>query len=296
MANEKKLKKDEKRTTSQVVLRRIGIWCFVILLFAVLAYGANNRIEVSEYTYETDKLSYSFDGFRIVHLSDLHNKVFEQDNKVLLGRIQELQPDIIVLTGDFVDASNHTDFDAALLFMREIPKIAPTYYVSGNHEHLTDKKQYEAFLQESSEAGVLIMNNQSEQISSKTGQTFTLIGVDDNSLQANILGELVEASKDEFKMMLAHEPQYLEECYAPTGVDMVFSGHAHGGQFRIPFFHQGLYAPNQGIFPGLTEGTVTEQDTTMYISRGLGNSAFPLRLFNHPEIVCVTLKTAPDAE
>lgn len=291
MSSEKKRMREEKRTKAQQVIRRIGLWCFAFLLFWVIAYGANNRIEVSEYTYETDQLAYSFDGFRIVHLSDLHNKVFSRNNDDLLQKIEALHPDMIVLTGDFIDASNHTDIDAALLFMQQIPKLAPTYYVTGNHEYMIEKNQLEDFLKQTEAAGVHVLKNERVQISSKTGQTFSLIGMDDNSLQANLLNTLAEESDDEFQILLAHQPQFLNNCYAPAGVDMVFTGHAHGGQFRIPFTGQGLYAPDQGILPKLTGGIAHEQDTTMYISRGLGNSGFPLRLFNHPEIVCVTLKT-----
>ena len=131
------------------------------------------------------------------------------------------------------------------------------------------------------------------QIESHTGQTFSLIGLDDLSLQANILKTLAEEAPDDFQVLLAHEPQYLRNYYAETGVDLVFAGHAHGGQWRIPFTHQGLYGPDQGLFPEFSDGIYTEGDTTMYLSRGLGNSGFPLRLFNHPEIVCVTFQTVP---
>lgn len=296
MPNDKKQQREDRRTKAQQVIRRIGLWAFAFLLFWTVSYGANNRIEVSEYTYRTDQLAYSFDGFRIVQLSDLHNKIFAQNNESLLNRVRELHPDMIVLTGDFIDASNHTDIDAALLFMQQIPQIAPTYYVTGNHEYMINKADLDDFLKKTADAGVHVMDNESVQIHSKTGQTFTLIGMDDNSLQANLLGTLAEESTDDFQVLLAHEPQFLQDCYAPTGVDLVFTGHAHGGQFRIPFLHQGLYAPDQGVMPDLTEGVIKEQDTTMYISRGLGNSGFPLRLFNHPEIVCVTLRTAPDSE
>ncbi len=273
------------------VPRRLGILLILALLFYAFAYGANNRIEISEYTYETDQLSVSFDGFRIVHLTDLHNKVFAQNNESLLREIRRLEPDMIVMTGDFIDASNHTNIDDALIFMQEIPKIAPAYYVYGNHELLLGKTVTSAFARQVMEYGVQFMSDESLQVSSKTGQTFTLIGLDDKSLQANILQQLVDASQDDFQVLLAHEPQYLESFYAGTGVDLVFSGHVHGGQFRIPFLNQGIYAPDQGFWPQYTGGVYTSGSTTVYLSRGLGNSAFPLRLFNHPEILCVTLKT-----
>ncbi|MBQ8921393.1 MAG: metallophosphoesterase [Oscillospiraceae bacterium] len=290
----KSANRPESRGRLQFVIRRIGLWCFVLLLFLAAAYGANNKLDISEYTYASDELSYSFDGFRIVHISDLHNKVFAQDNAAVMQEIRGMQPDIIVLTGDMIDASNHTDIPAAELFMQQVSEIAPVYYVLGNHENLLDKADLTAFEEKIREYGIVLLENERVQIPSKTGQTISLIGMDDNSLQANLLQTLAEEAPDDFCILLAHEPQYLEEYYAKAGVDLVFSGHAHGGQFRIPFTHQGIWAPDQGFLPELTEGCVEAKsgDTTMYISRGLGNSSFPLRLANHPEIICVTLRVS----
>ena len=280
----KKLEKRRKR------VRGIGIRLLLLLLFAAMAYGANNRIEVSEYTYETAELSFSFDGFRIVQLSDLHNKIFPKNNETLLREVRALEPDLIVLTGDIVDGKTHTDIPAALLFMEQIAKIAPAYYVTGNHEHGVQQDLLAQYLEQTEARGVKLLDNEAVQISAESGQTFTLIGMDDNSLQANMLKTLADDAKDDFQVLLAHEPQYLKTSYAESGVDLVFSGHAHGGQFRIPLLHQGIWSPDQGFFPKMTEGSFTEGDTTMYVSRGLGNSAFPLRLCNHPEIVSVTLR------
>lgn len=284
----------EKRAKGQRILRRTGIWMLLILLFLAMAYGANNRIEVTQYTYETDALPVSFNGFRIVHLTDLHNKVFAEENAGLMDELRSLKPDIIVLTGDFIDASNHTNVDDALLFMRQIPEIAPTYYVYGNHEHYLSKSVLSGFEKQIREYGVHFLSNETVQIESPTGQTFSLIGLDDKSLQANILRTLADEAPDDFQVLLAHEPQFLRDYYAESGVDLVFSGHTHAGQWRIPFTHQGLFAPDQGFLPEFSDGVYTEGDTTMYLSRGLGNSGFPLRLFNHPEILCVTLQTVPE--
>lgn len=284
----------EKRGRMAKRWRRVGVWLLIVLLFLAMAYGANNRIEITKFTYETDALSASFNGFRIVQLSDLHNKVFAEENEALLREVKDLKPDIIVLTGDIIDASYHTDVPDALLFMEQIVKVAPTYFVCGNHEYYLPKEVLNAFVEKIQEYGVHYLNNETAQISSSTGQTFSLIGLDALSLQANILKTLTEEAEDEFQVLLAHEPQYLRSYYAETGVNMVFSGHAHGGQFRIPFTNQGLYAPDQGVMPEYTAGEYKAGDTTMYLSRGLGNSGFPLRLFNHPEIVCVTFETVSD--
>lgn len=294
MQNQINAEQLEKRVKGQRILRRIGIWLLLLLLFYAMAYGANNRLEITEYTYKTDALSVSFNGFRIVQLTDLHNKIFPEQNSELLDAVRGLEPDLIVLTGDIIDASNHTDVDAALLFMQQIKDIAPVYYVLGNHEHYLDKSVLEQFEARIQEYGVHFLYNETVQIASNTGQTFSLIGLDDLSLQANILKTLTEEAPDDFQILLAHEPQYLKDYYAETGVDVIFAGHAHGGQWRIPFTNQGLYAPDQGLLPQYTAGMFTEGDSTLYLSRGLGNSGFPLRLFNHPEIVCVTLQTVSE--
>lgn len=288
------LEKEERAEKRAAVVRRIGIWLFVLLLGWAVAFGANNRIEVTEYDYANAELPLSFEGFRIVHLSDLHNKIFGQNNEPLLTKLRDLDPNMIVLTGDIVDASTHTDVDAALLFLRQAAQIAPTAYIYGNHEHLLEKSVLADYESKVRETGVIFLSNEEVQIVSDRNQTFTLIGLDDNSLQANILKTLADDALDDFVLLLAHEPQFLEEYYAPAGVDLVLSGHAHGGQFRLPFLHRGLYAPDQGILPKMTEGEFTADGTDMIISRGLGNSAFPLRLLNHPEIVSITLHAAKE--
>ena len=286
-----KEKKDPKILEKRrKILRGIGIRLLLVLLFIAMAYGANNRLEVTEYTYESNQLAYAFDGFRIVHLSDLHNKEFPKDNASLLRAIRDQHPDIIVMTGDMIDASNHTNIDAALHSMKQISEIAPCYYVTGNHERYLSKDKLEPFLEQIAEYGITFLNNETAEIAAPNGQTFAMIGMDDNSLQANILKTLADETDKKFQLLLAHEPQLLENSYAPAGVDLVLSGHAHGGQFRIPFLHKGLIAPDQGFFPKYSQGSFRSGDTTMIVSRGLGNSAFPLRLFNHPEVVSITFR------
>ena len=281
-----------KENESGRVLRRIGIWLTVLLLALGLAKGANNRLEVTQYECISQALPQAYDGYKIVQLSDLHSKTFGTDNEPLLERLQVLQPDLIAVTGDVIDGMTHTDIDRSLRFMEQIAEIAPTYYVTGNHELMLDQGEFASFTEKIQEYGVTYLENETAVISKPdSGLTLSLIGMDDYSLQANLLGTLVEDAAGTFRILLAHEPQLLHDYYAPTGVELVLSGHAHGGQWRIPFLHRGLFAPDQGILPELTEGLVYDGDTAMVISRGLGNSTFPLRLCNHPEIVCVTLHT-----
>ncbi len=275
--------------------KKIAVICAVLLfiaLTAVFLYCQNNRIETTCFTVKSQKLPESFDGFRIVHVSDLHNKSFGKDNAVLLNKIENEKPDVIFITGDIVD-SRHTDFDVSLRFAGQCVKIAPTYYVSGNHEHRFENagEMFEAL----KNVGVTVLEDEKAEIR-RGGDTITLYGLSakqkdgflgDYAFQISALCE--EKSNHAFSILLAHYPQYLY-AYAQAGFDLVFSGHAHGGQFRIPFTNQGLFAPEQGFFPQYTGGEYIENDTVMILSRGLGNSLVPLRLFDRPQLICVTLK------
>ncbi len=259
----------------------------VLGLIAFCVYS-NQHIVVSEYHISDDDIPTGFEGYRIVQLSDLHNATFGTDRNTLTEKVAALLPDLIVLTGDMVDASNHTDYDKALLTLKELPAIAPTYYVYGNHELLLPRNEMNAFVSMLSVCGVQYLNDETVSLTASNGDTLTLIGLNDLSLTGFALENIMaDEQKTQFHLLLAHEPQLLAS-YAATGVDLVLSGHAHGGQFRFPFIG-GLYAPDQGVLPKLTEGIHTQDDTTMIISRGIGNSEFPLRLFNQPEIVCITL-------
>lgn len=262
-----------------------------IILIGVFVIWSNNSIQISEYTYISDQIPSGFDGYTIVQISDLHNHVFVYHDSSLLKKIKSLSPNCIVLTGDILDNSTHSNQKDALLFTEQVTQIAKTYFVTGNHEDTMKKERRKAFIQEMKADGVVYLSNESVHLRVENGDTMLLIGIADNSLQSSKLENIMsEQDENDVQILLAHEPQFLND-YAETGVDIVFSGHAHGGQFRIPFTHQGLFAPDQGIFPEYTEGAVIKENTTMYISRGLGNSAFPFRLFNRPEIVCVTLSS-----
>ena len=136
-------------------------------------------------------------------------------------------------------------------------------------------------------SGITILENECVNID-KGDSSFALVGLDDRNLSDNTLANILQDYKSEFTVVLAHEPQYITN-YSGEKVDLVMSGHAHGGQFRLPFIG-GVVAPDQGFNPQYTEGEYKMKDTTMIVSRGLGNSIIPVRLFNYPEIVCVELK------
>ena len=275
--------------------RVLFVVAFVLVVLIVWTLWGNTALEVNEYEVVSDRIPQGFEGFRIAQVSDLHNAEFGEGNEKLIQLLSQTDPDIIVLTGDLID-SRHTDIEIALDFARQAIKLAPVYYVSGNHEARV--REYEDLKMGLAEAGVVILENQKARIT-REGENITLIGIDDPSFQEDYLfgdSESVvrqaiydlQNESDGYTILLSHRPE-LFDLYVETEMDLVFSGHAHGGQFRLPFIG-GLVAPNQGFFPKYYAGQFTEENTTMIVSRGVGNSIIPIRFNNRPEIVLVTLR------
>jgi len=267
--------------------------CLIVL--TVWIVHTDIKLEITEYRVGSSKVPEGFDGFRIAQVSDLHNTEFGTENSKLLALLTGTQPDVIVLTGDLID-SRHTDTDIALVFSNQAAQIAPVYYVTGNHEARVP--EYEKLKKALEEACVTVLDNQKIQII-RDGDSITLIGIDDPSFRSDYLfgdaetvaGQAItslQSESDGYTVLLSHRPE-LFDLYTNTGMDLVFSGHAHGGQFRLPFIG-GLVAPNQGFFPKYDAGQFTEKNTTMIVSRGVGNSIIPFRINNPPEIVVVELK------
>lgn len=277
-----------KKHTRKLPSKRIWILMIIALILIPFFLFQNKHLVITNYTYESDKLGTDLDGYRIVQISDLHNATFGKNNRKLLDAIKSCSPDMIVITGDLVD-SNHTDVERAVSFVEQAVTIAPVYYVTGNHEYWLTSTDRQQTLQGILSAGAIDLDNLSVPIT-RRDSSFLLVGLDDHHLVDETLKRLL-TNQDELSIVLAHEPQYLQE-YADAGADLVLSGHAHGGQFRLPFIG-GLVAPDQGFLPEYTSGDYTIADTDMIVSRGLGNSIIPVRLFNYPEIVCVELKASP---
>ena len=273
----------------------LPLMALILIVLTVWILWANTALEVNEYEIVSDRIPQGFDGFRIAQVSDLHNAEFGEGNEKLIELLSQTDPDMIVITGDLID-SRHTDIEIALEFARQAIKLAPVYFVSGNHEARVH--EYEDLKMGLAKAGTVILENQKVQIT-REGESITIMGIDDPSFQedylfgdalsvtSSALSELRNES-DGYTVLLAHRSE-LFETYVDSEVDLVFSGHAHGGQFRLPFIG-GLVAPNQGFFPEYDAGLFSEGSTNMIISRGVGNSIIPIRLINRPEIVVVTLR------
>ena len=273
-------------------------WYAIITIIIVIAVAAvvfwNYSVKTNKYNINSNKIPESFDGFRIVQVSDLHNAKFDKYNSSILAPIFHAEPDIIVITGDMID-SRRTDVDVAISFVQKAVNIAPVYYVNGNHESRVPE-EYEKLKEGLGKAGVTILENSSADITIDD-ETITLVGINDptfrmklvdDTMKQNIAHQLMHVIPDNnnYKILLAHRPEYFD-VYAGN-IDLVLSGHAHGGQFIIPFVG-GVIAPGQGFMPEYYKDSYIKNGTEMIVSRGIGNSIFSFRINNKPEIIVAEL-------
>lgn len=271
---------------------------FVLLLFTVvfctILIVENKNIELNNLEVSSRDLPKEFEGFRVAHVSDLHNAEFGEDNSKLIKMLKDAKPDIIAITGDVID-SRRTNIDISLNFIKEALKIAPCYYVSGNHEARIS--EYGILKDKMVKAGVTVLENQTSAIT-RSDSDIKIIGINDPSFNSDyLLGDekfIIESQlkkvaqhKDDFTVLLSHRPEFFE-LYTDYEIDLVLSGHTHGGQFVLPFLG-GLVAPGQGFFPEYDSGLYLGENTKMIISRGIGNSIIPLRVNNRPEIILIEL-------
>lgn len=278
-------------TKKKIICVLVGI---LLVLIVWIAWG-NTALELNTYTISNHELPDAFDGYRVAQVSDLHNAEFSDGNQRLLDMLREAEPDMIAITGDLID-SRKTNIAVALAFAKEAVKIAPCYYVSGNHEaRVSEYRELKTGLEA---AGVTVLDDARVEIEI-FGKSITVIGVNDPSFHADYLTsdaavmdrKLSELSSEDagFTILLSHRPE-LFDTYAAHDMDLVLTGHAHGGQFRLPLIG-GLIAPNQGLFPKYDDGLYSEGNTNMIVSRGLGNSIIPFRFNNRPEVVLIELKS-----
>lgn len=272
------------------------IFLLFLVLFTAWVLWANTALTVTKVTLTEENLPEVFDGYKIAHISDLHDGEMGKDNKRLLEALKEAQPDIIVFTGDMVD-SRRIDVNLTLRFAEGAVEIAPCYYIPGNHESRIPE-DYEKLKAGLKSAGVTILENTANEIE-KDGEIITIAGVIDPAFEETVdqsvhpdimrgfLNSLPET--DGYTILLSHRPE-LFDVYCEAGFDLVLTGHAHGGQARLPFIGA-VYVPSQGWFPEYAEGVHSEKTTDMIVSRGIGNSSFPLRFNNRPELIIIELKT-----
>jgi predicted MPP superfamily phosphohydrolase len=275
-----------------------------LLLFVLFCAWQNGHIGVTHIGYASRFVPPELDGLTVAHISDLHNRRFAGGPERLAGIIRAQSPDIIAATGDFID-KRRPDIGAAIAFIRLAADIAPVYFVSGNHEHRSG--QYDSLLPRLEQAGVHVLDDTSAVIE-KNGRSFIIAGLRDPAFFSDRSGKTDDRILRERKetlhclkalegllpdgpslfLLLSHRPE-LFRMYAECGVTLALTGHAHGGQVRLPGVG-GLLAPGQGFFPKYTSGLHRRGDTAMVVSRGLGGRFCRLRIFNRPEVVVVRMK------
>ena len=272
-------------------------WRRLALLLAVLAAAAlffrwsNHALQVERFSFADPDLPAGFDGTVVVQLSDLHCAVFGENNAALLAAVAAAEPDYIFLTGDLVDQKKPMPEGYVETLAQGLSAIAPTYFVTGNHEWARgDVPELKNTL---ADCGVVVLSNQFVPLE-RGGDVILLAGVDDPNGYADqktpeeLAEEVHAAWGDGFWLLLAHRNNLFAPRYSRLGADLVISGHGHGGMIRLPFT-DGLISVERTLFPSYTAGFYEENGSTAFISRGLGNSGPSFRLFNRPEVAVLTL-------
>lgn len=285
------MKEGVKMTKKQCIM--------LILILIIVAYliWSNLSIQVSHYTVDNKVVDSNLNNFKLVQISDFHNSNFGKDQKRLVKKIKKENPNIIVITGDFID-SRRPNLSLSIDLIKEIVKIAPVYYTNGNHEARIpiEYNQLKATMRKE---GVIILENEIIDLDVK-GTKIRVMGISDprfvfeNDTDTAVSVYMKETLKslDEdqtlFRILLSHRPEHAS-LYFKQQIDLTLSGHAHGGQVRVPFIG-GLLAPHQGLFPKYTEGIHQQDRAHLIISRGLGQSIIPLRINNRRELVVITIE------
>ena len=273
-------------------LRRVLLFLIFILFCVGFFHWSNHSLQVQRFTFTSPRLPAGFDGCVIVQLSDLHGALFGEDNRDLLKVVAKERPDYIFLTGDLLDQYRATPHSYAASLGGALADIAPTYFVTGNHEWaLPDVPGLKRKLEE---AGVQVLTNEYT-VLARDGDNAVLAGIDDPNGYADqktpeeVAEEVRAAFADPFWILLAHRNNYFEDAYCRLGADLVISGHGHGGLVRLPFT-DGLVSVERTFFPSYTAGFYQAGGADLFVSRGLGNSGRTFRLFNRPQVAVLTLK------
>ncbi len=283
--------------TGRFAVYAAAVLLVVGLLLAAYVKWENQNLVTEHFTVRSEKLPAAFAGFRIAQISDLHNTAFGPAQEKLLGQLRAAKPDMVVITGDLIDSRRAGTENAEALLAGVQRMELPIYYVSGNHEAWS--RQWPQLQMLLAKYGAKNVSGETVSIE-KDGARLLLAGMEDpafwrlsKTLQKSVAAEKVQKllttnGENIYKILLTHRPELLS-AYAATGADLVFAGHAHGGQVRLPFIGA-LATPDQGLLPKYTDGLYTEKTTVMAVSRGLGNSVLPVRFLCSPELLVVTLE------
>ena len=273
-------------------------WLLVVLFLTLIVVTwviwSNIALEITKIKIEDINMPYTLDGFKIVQISDLHNYEYGKNNEKLIENVKKEKPNIIAITGDFIDYQGQKK-DVALYVAQKCVEIAPTFYITGNHE--SGIYNYDDFMNKLRDVGVEILDNRL--IEFPYNNTYINVvgildpsdgfyGYDYGEITFNRLEKAMEGKKDYYTILLTHRPEYYE-VYKQFPINLVLSGHTHGGQFRLPFVG-GVLGHNKVLFPKYDAGLFIENGVYMMISRGLGSSfRVPIRINNRPELVVIEL-------
>lgn len=262
------------------------------------------KIDITKYEIKSKKIPQNFDNVKILQISDLHNALFGKGQEEIISITKAAVPDYIFITGDLIDRYKK-NIDRAMKFVSAIAEVAPIFYVAGNHEWEAGEAGKQLWIKLEN-LGIVVLHDSIVNIERENSQV-QIMGIDDPyALSGNrslyiydrvsskeFLKRFIKlnrAKEKGYTILLSHRPEFFY-FYEKAGIDIVFSGHAHGGQIRLPGIG-GVLAPHQGFFPKYAEGVIRKGNTFMVVSRGLGNSCFPFRINNRPEMVSVVLKSA----
>lgn len=296
------------RITGDLLLNNMELIIAVIILLILAAlvfviYRCNIRLDITEYAVADKNIPNPFDGFLIAQISDFHNTRSKAVRDKIISALLESKPDIIVVTGDFIDYYR-TDTEISLEFLRRVIPVAPVYYVPGNHEARIEK--YPQFCASAERLGAKMLDDRLVSIV-RGDSKIDIVGVRDPYFykecepvperRTEILTEKLKSllqTGESYTVLLSHRPE-LADIYADAEADLALCGHAHGGQFRVPYIG-GVFSPSQGLFPNYTCGLFETDGKKMIVSRGIGNSSFPFRINNSPELVLIRLENADSCE
>ncbi len=286
------------KNNQKIIKRALCVMLTLFVAFSIITIWGNITLSVEHFTIETDKLNIE-DGYKIAHISDYHNTHNKNINKEVLSSLREEKPNLIVLTGDLVDCRK-TDIENGLYFVSKIIEIAPVYYVTGNHEcniSIDSQSAFDNMIDDLKSMGVEVLRGECSSLTLPNNEKINVFGINDPYFHCEFASQVAQATeelcssftvdKNEFNILLAHHPEQLE-IYSSYNFDLVFSGHAHGGQGRL--FGIGLIAPDQGLFPKYTSGLYEENETKLIVSRGIGNSIAPVRIFDRPHLIYTIIK------
>lgn len=263
----------------------------VIFLCGLFLRWSNRSLQIERFEYTSPRLPAGFDGCVLVQISDLHGALFGEGNETLLDQVRRQKPDYILLTGDMQDRYRQTPRRYSVELGRALAEIAPTYFITGNHEWAF--RDVRELKEELEEAGVTVLSNEYT-VLERGGDTLVMAGIDDPNGYADqktpeeLAEEVRDAFGSPFWVLLAHRNNRFEDQYSLLGADLVISGHGHGGLIRLPLT-DGLISVERTLFPSYTAGFYREHGSDLFVSRGLGNSGRTFRLFNRPELAVLTL-------